>query len=614
MEVRLCDSCKLVLERRKNRGLCVGGARVTMSALDVQQHGGHEDAWRTAHHQRRGRGPSLQANNEARSAGVCPVSLFCAAGLAVAIVLYGLAVWSPGTMFSFARSEVFVQAGTLASVANALSLIALGIRGAIAALPRASSWKRPKACATVPFAALLIACALAWCASFALENTQADVWFTLALFVASCLSGICLAVAFVFWLERLKDLPARQVHIALVSAAALSAVLNLPSGIAPEPVLRGLVVALFAAQAALALAASQAPGPFARKRKDRHASAAAAAALNPQACPTTVAATSNEENRAQEALETPASTPTPASEPQPSPDLRGALGDLAAVLAAAVVLTFVAPLVNTVLMVDVLELPTRFIMSAAMNLATAALLAVVWLVCKRTPSVLAVLLGFTAVLFVSILVTPALGPGANLVALALGSAGFFLVIYLVMEAGVTTAQERHLAIEATYGTVAGIVMLARVLADMLSANLLNADIAGESKMLVATFLLVYLLTCAGFALYNALTRRKRRIAPEGASAPDAQNPTAAETPAVQQGPDRSPAELVSDAHNLSQREREVLVLIMRGRNVPAIAEELVLSRNTVQTHVRHIYEQLGIHSRQELVAYVEGFSSQSSNA
>ena len=135
----------------------------------------------------------MQANNEARSAAACPVSLFCAAGLAVAIVLYGLAVWSPGTMFSFARSEVFVQAGTLASVANALSLIALGIRGAIAALPRASSRKHTTACASVPFAALLIACALTWCASFALENTQADAWFTLALLVASCLSGICLA-------------------------------------------------------------------------------------------------------------------------------------------------------------------------------------------------------------------------------------------------------------------------------------------------------------------------------------------------------------------------------------------------------------------------------------
>ena len=64
-------------------------------------------------------------------------------------------------------------------------------------------------------------------------------------------------------------------------------------------------------------------------------------------------------------------------------------------------------------------------------------------------------------------------------------------------------------------------------------------------------------------------------------------------------------ERIATAYGLSQREREVLALMMRGRNVPAIAEELVLSRNTVQTHVRHLYEQLGVHSRQELIAFVE---------
>ena len=265
---------------------------------------------------------------------------------------------------------------------------------------------------------------------------------------------------------------------------------------------------------------------------------------------------------------------------QSAPDVRGAAGDLVAVLVAAVVVTFVAPVVNTVLMVDVLELPARLAMSAAMNLATAALLAVVWLICKRTPSVFAVLLGFTTTLFATILLAPALGSGANSVALALGSAG--------------------------------VVMLARVLADLLSANLLNADIAGESKTLVATFLLVYLLTCAAFALYNAIARRRRQTVPGATTAPETAQPASKAT-APRQAPSATPAELVSDAHNLSQREREVLVLIMRGRNVPAIAEELVLSRNTVQTHVRHIYEQLGVHSRQELVAYVEGFSSQSPN-
>ena len=542
----------------------------------------------------------MQANKNAQAATGQSAPLRCAAGLAVAIVLYGLAVWSPGTMFSFARSEVFVQAGTLASAANAFALIGLGAYGVAAALSHAT---RKPSRDTLPPAALiglLALCALAWCLAFALENPQAAAGFVAALLAASCLSGACLALAFVFWLERLKDLPTRQVHVALVTAAALSAVLNLPSGLVPEPVLRGIVVCLLAAQAALVLAVSR---PW--DHRESAALSADASHTPPHDCQ---AGTAEPASSSKEALPTSASLGSALV--QPVPDVRGAAGDLVAVLVAAVVVTFVAPVVNTVLMVDVLELPARLAMSAAMNLATAALLAVVWLICKRTPSVFAVLLGFTATLFATVLLAPALGSGANIVALALGSAGFFLVIYLVMEAGVTTAQGRHLSVAATYGTVAGVVMLARVLADLLSANLLNADITGESKTLVATFLLVYLLTCAAFALYNAIARRRRQTASGATTAPETARPTS-EATAPQQAPSATPAELVSDAHNLSQREREVLVLIMRGRNVPAIAEELVLSRNTVQTHVRHIYEQLGVHSRQELVAYVEAFSSQS---
>ena len=544
----------------------------------------------------------MQANKNTQAAAGQSVPLRCAAGLAVAIVLYGLAVWSPGTMFSFARSEVFVQAGFAASVANAFAFIGLGAHGIAATLSHAARKPSKDTLPPALLIGLLALCAFAWCTAFALENPQAAAGFVAALLAASCLSGVCLALAFVFWLERLKDLPTRQVHVALVAAAALSAVLNLPSSLVFEPVLRGIVVGLLAAQVALAVAVSRPCG-----RRKSAALSTDASHTPPRDCQ---AGTAEPTSSSKETLPTSASLGSTLV--QSAPDVRGAAGDLVAVLVAAVVVTFVAPVVNTVLMVDVLELPARLAMSAAMNLATAALLAVVWLICKRTPSVFAVLLGFTTTLFATILLAPALGSGANIVALALGSAGFFLVIYLVMEAGVTTAQARHLSVAATYGTVAGVVMLARVLADLLSANLLNADIAGESKTLVATFLLVYLLTCAAFALYNAIARRRRQTVPGATTAPETAQPASKAT-APRQAPSATPAELVSDAHNLSQREREVLVLIMRGRNVPAIAEELVLSRNTVQTHVRHIYEQLGVHSRQELVAYVEGFSSQSSN-
>ncbi|BAK43939.1 response regulator transcription factor [Eggerthella sp. YY7918] len=52
---------------------------------------------------------------------------------------------------------------------------------------------------------------------------------------------------------------------------------------------------------------------------------------------------------------------------------------------------------------------------------------------------------------------------------------------------------------------------------------------------------------------------------------------------------------------LTTRETEVLALLLAGRSVPYIAEHMLLSDNTVKTHVRHIYTKLDVHNRQELL-------------
>jgi len=46
--------------------------------------------------------------------------------------------------------------------------------------------------------------------------------------------------------------------------------------------------------------------------------------------------------------------------------------------------------------------------------------------------------------------------------------------------------------------------------------------------------------------------------------------------------------------SLSEREREVLSLIAEGLSDRGIAERLVVSRNTVGTHVQHIFSKLGL--------------------
>lgn len=69
--------------------------------------------------------------------------------------------------------------------------------------------------------------------------------------------------------------------------------------------------------------------------------------------------------------------------------------------------------------------------------------------------------------------------------------------------------------------------------------------------------------------------------------------------------------LVAERCRLTPRETEILGLLAHGRNAPYIQEKLVLSRNTVKTHVQNIYAKLGVHSQQELIDVVEGYSDES---
>jgi DNA-binding CsgD family transcriptional regulator len=64
------------------------------------------------------------------------------------------------------------------------------------------------------------------------------------------------------------------------------------------------------------------------------------------------------------------------------------------------------------------------------------------------------------------------------------------------------------------------------------------------------------------------------------------------------------APLVMRVFGLSERERSVCGLVFRGHATRSIAERLCISENTVQDHLKAIFDKTGVRTRRELVATV----------
>lgn len=71
------------------------------------------------------------------------------------------------------------------------------------------------------------------------------------------------------------------------------------------------------------------------------------------------------------------------------------------------------------------------------------------------------------------------------------------------------------------------------------------------------------------------------------------------------GPQKVPFQrkcaIIGDYYGLTRREVDVFRLIAAGRNCTRIQEELSISAGTVNTHSRHIFQKLEVHSQQEVI-------------
>jgi non-specific serine/threonine protein kinase len=79
---------------------------------------------------------------------------------------------------------------------------------------------------------------------------------------------------------------------------------------------------------------------------------------------------------------------------------------------------------------------------------------------------------------------------------------------------------------------------------------------------------------------------------------------AADEPSTADRPTGRPAVDVSGGSRLTERELQVAALIAHGKTSKEIAEELVITERTADTHAAHIREKLGLRSRAEIAAWM----------
>ncbi|WP_281702715.1 helix-turn-helix transcriptional regulator [Cryptobacterium curtum] len=61
------------------------------------------------------------------------------------------------------------------------------------------------------------------------------------------------------------------------------------------------------------------------------------------------------------------------------------------------------------------------------------------------------------------------------------------------------------------------------------------------------------------------------------------------------------ARLIAERNGLSEREQDVLEAWLKGYTASSVGDHLHISKNTVKTHLKHIYQKTGVTDKEELI-------------
>ena len=229
-----------------------------------------------------------------------------------------------------------------------------------------------------------------------------------------------------------------------------------------------------------------------------------------------------------------------------------------------------------------------------------------------------------------VLLQPLFGslPGSPCMALATTGAAFFELGMWVLLLRCTRmcASSKAAAAGSRLLIVVGHTVGAAVAAAAIALQAAGVEVQAVSQAIVVLYLIGIIvfarnpntpLSLSYGSDVEAEERRSRAQAPAAHREPEPRPEAAAPQGAPEEDPAPQPVNAYDDEllweapcravardFGLTPRETDVLAQIARGRMLGEIADEFVLSKNTVKMHTKHIYQKLDVHSKQEAIEIV----------
>lgn len=264
--------------------------------------------------------------------------------------------------------------------------------------------------------------------------------------------------------------------------------------------------------------------------------------------------------------------------------------EIAVPLICAIVLVLVAPVASSTYVDTADQYLFRQLLAQAANFLALAILSIILLGMKRDIELFGAYCILLPILASSVLLASLLSPDQRWFVLFLGDMCFCTVSFLMMLTCYMISRRLGVSSIIVYGFFGGCVYLARLpeISLVLMPDL--PTIALESFAVAA--LLLYILTIPVFFLPFLWRQNEKNWKHAMKSFTSAD---------LSEACDR-----ISEKYKLPQRQREVLKMLVSGRDVPHISDTLHLAPNTVRTYRKALYASLSVHSKQELLDLVQG--------